>query len=287
MEAFEGTKDMMKAIGEKAKVLGKSVAKEAKKVVGIHVGQVTEANPRYYLVVAAQGAMVREGIELDSPAIQGLRVGDIVTCVDVSGRRAKIIDPVEGWVSIRTETNQMILELTIAPDKETQVAQMERRFEKLKAQQCSTSPDSLYSPSSTPITDAGSDSQPAAPVNTIKTKLAFKTNVNNSTGGKGAIPKLSAPTGKRATATASQSSPVDLLELSSETHQVASLPNEPISYKSSSAQPTKPYQDPFADLLPPPTSTAGRSASTTIRASAQLKSEGPAAKGNDLDAWFG
>ena len=287
MEAFEGTKDMMKAIGEKAKVLGKSVAKEAKKVVGIHVGQVTEANPRYYLVIASQGAMVREGIELDSPPVQGLRIGDIVTCVDISGRRAKIVDPVEGWVSIRTDTNQPILELTIAPDKETQVAQMERRFEKLKAQHSSSVSESLNSPSSTPITDTGSDSQSAAKVNAMKAKLAFKTTVDKSTNAKGPIPKLSAPGAKRLTTTPLQSAPVDLLELSSEPHQAASIPGLPIDYKSPSAQPTKLNSDPFADLLPPPTSTAEPNTHLVGASNPQSKADATGTKGSDFDAWFG
>jgi hypothetical protein len=97
MEAFEGSKDVMKTLGEKAKFYGKVVAKGAKKAIGLHVGKVTEANPRYYLVIAPQGAMVRAEIDLESAPVHGLRSGDIVTCVDISGRYVAVID--EGYCS--------------------------------------------------------------------------------------------------------------------------------------------------------------------------------------------
>ena len=196
MEAFEGSKDVLKTIKEKAKIYGKVVAKEAKKAIGLHVGKVTEANPRYYLVIAPQGAMVREGLELDSAPLHGLKSGDIVTCVDISGRyaphqhiiyvspcrRAKIIDPVEGWVSIKTDSNDPILELTIAPDKQAQVAQMERRFEKLKAAQ---------QQSLDPVSESPTDSSSAATsVTQIKTKLTFKSSSNSESA---TVPKLGGP----------------------------------------------------------------------------------------------
>ncbi len=98
--------------------------------------------------------------------------------LDVQRRRAKIIDPVEGWVSIRTESNDPIMELTIAPDKQTQVAQMERRFEKLKAAQ--QDDHQLESPTDSNSTASGT-----------KMKLTFKssnTNLSDSN-----IPKLSGP----------------------------------------------------------------------------------------------
>ena len=180
MEAFEGSKDVFKSLGEKAKKYGKLALKGAKKAAGLHVGQVTEANPMYFIVVAYQGAMVRKGIELDSPTVHGLRRGDLVTCVDISGRRARIIEPVEGWVSIKTQDNEPILEMTIAPDKSTQVSQMEKRFEKLKTEKqlnrssldedkVLPAPGQAEAVPEVPIKEADS-----ATVTTIKTKLSFK-----------------------------------------------------------------------------------------------------------------
>jgi hypothetical protein len=135
MEAFEGSKHTLKSWREKAKVVGKKALKHAKKFAGVHVGPTTEANPSYYIVVTSQGAMVRKDIGLESPAVHGLSRGDLVTCVELSGRRARIVEPVEGWVSIRTQNHEPILMKTIAPDMSVQVAQMGRRFEKLKSQQ--------------------------------------------------------------------------------------------------------------------------------------------------------
>ena len=120
---------------------------------------------------------------------------------DIFHRRAKIIDPVEGWVSIKTELNEPILELTIAPDKQTQIAQMERRFEKLKAAQ----QDERQSESPTELSSASA----------AKLKLTFK-----SSGGyqpsDSNIPKLSGPGTKKPPSVSTKALPhANLLDLDS------------------------------------------------------------------------
>lgn len=258
MEAFEGSKDVFKSLGEKAKKYGKIAFKSAKKAAGLHVGQVTEANPMYFIVVAFQGAMVRKGIELDSPTVHGLRRGDLVTCVDISGRRARIIEPVEGWVSIKTQDNEPILEMTIAPDKSTQVSQMEKRFEKLKAEQ-QTNRSSLDEDRVIPapgqaeaLPDAQVKESDAATVNTIKTKLSFKpTHPHHSTNSteKSSIPKLSGPGGIKRPPTANVP---DLFTFdspkSNEKAASVHLIDEPVVRDTLTSAPVV-RQDPFADLL--------------------------------------
>jgi len=286
MEAFEGPKDVLKNIQEKAKFYGKLVAKEAKKAVGIHVGKVSEANPRYYLVVATQGAMVRESIELDSPPVQGLRPGDTVTCVDISGRRARIIEPVEGWVSIRTESNDPILELTIAPDKQVQVAQMEKRFEKLKAQQNGSSgwesPTAMETASEPP-----SDSNSLS-VNTMKTKLTFRASAETSLAKSepGFIPKLNAPGTKKPPTKSGLPVPGynggNLLDLDSPTAGVNSKSTPTATLQSPVTA------DPFEGLLNIAPTAVNPSATTRPQAKPESESKGslydPA---KDFDAWFG
>lgn len=265
MEAFEGNRDIFKTFGEKAKSLGKVVLKEAKKAAGFHVGQVTEANPIYFIVVANQGAMVRKSIELDSAPVHGLRRGDLVTCVDLSGRRARIIEPVEGWVSTRTQENELILEVTIAPDKKTQVSQMEKRFEKLKAEQ-QQQPDDQDKAVPAPgqgsaLPDVVVKESDVAAMNAIKAKLSFKSpNAGSTTTSKpGLVPKLSGPGIRRLSAsdTAPQQ---DLLSWNSPKSK-----DEPIAAVLSTSPPLEAtvsiyaqdsriaapnaYTDPFADLL--------------------------------------
>ena len=279
MEAFEGSKDVLKTIQEKAKFYGKIVAKEAKKAVGIHVGKVSEANPRYYLVVAPQGAMVREGIELDSPPVHGLRPGDIVACVDISGRRARIIDPMEGWVSIRTDSNDPILEVTIAPEKEVQVAQMEKRFEKLKAQQQGT--HAWESSTSEPVSESVTTDSASSSVTTMKTKLAFRTGADSegSKTDKVPVPKLSAPGIKK------PSSKTGLPDRQGRTDNLLDL-------ETLSAPPTQTHapvvNDPFAELLDTnPVMPNVKSVPAVIEAKAEQASKGPTSNApQDFDAWF-
>ena len=255
MEAFEGSKDVLKTLREKAKSVGKIVLKEAKKAAGMHVGQVTEANPVYYVVIAPQGAMVRAGIELDSPAVHGLHRGDLVTCVDLSGRRARIIDPVEGWVSVKTQSNEPILEVTIAPDRETQISQMERRFERLKAEKQKSSPESSDVPifGNADQAVAESESSPAS-MTAIKSKLAFKSpaglsGMHSSTGS--GIPKLSGPCGKPHKVNVTKG--IELLNLDSppKTNSLL-LPKQTTDISSVLCQkPTQSWADPFSDLVGP------------------------------------
>lgn len=150
-----------------------------KKTVGIPTGQLSEANPRYYMVLARQGALVRKEIELESPEVFKLQFGDVVTCVDLSGRRARIIDPVEGWVSILSQNDEVIMEPTFPPSKSTQVRTMNRRFDKLKTQQAvggSVSPVAAPHVHRTPLdTDEPiKSSEEPSPVTALRTKIVFK-----------------------------------------------------------------------------------------------------------------
>ena len=253
MEAFEGNRDIFRTMGEKAKKLSKVVFKEAKKAVGLHVGTVTEANPIYFIVVANQGAMVRKAIELDSDPVHGLRRGDLVTCVDLSGRRAKIIDPVEGWVSTRTQDNELILEPTIAPDKEIQVSQMEKRFEKLKAEQQQlqrTEDQDRAVPvagQAASLADVPVKESDFVAVNAIKSKLSFKVSEETPTG---FIPKLSGPGLKRLPMP--NQATQDLFSLDSPKN-VSNNINAPAPFADPPLVQPAPvpntYVDPFADLF--------------------------------------
>ncbi len=163
----------------KATKAGKSALTTIKKTVGIPTGHISEANPRYYMVLARQGALVRKELDLDSPEVFKLEFGDVVTCVDISGRRARIIDPVEGWVSISSQQDEVILEPTFPPSKSSQVRTMNRRFDKLKIQQAtvrSVSPVAApeinrISASEKPLSPVGS---PKQSLETLKSKIVFK-----------------------------------------------------------------------------------------------------------------
>jgi hypothetical protein len=298
MEAFEGTKDVFKSIGEKAKKYGKIAVKEVKKAAGLHVGPVTEANPIYYIVVAYQGAMVRQGIELDSPAVHGLRRGDLVTCVDISGRRARIIDPVEGWVSIKTHDNEPILEVTIAPDKSAQVSLMEKRFEKLKSEQKLN--QSTVDSDRVLATPGQSDAAPevqvkdsdVATVNTIKSKLSFKNSNGSATPPTvihaGGIPKIGAL--KKPPSVTQSTIPPDLFSFDSPKSD-ARPSNESVPVFSQGPPPHSVIRvDPFADLLAE--STTMSAVQPTFPIPTQTSSQKPSIPLNqekpksDFEDWF-
>eukprot|EP00755_Sulcionema_specki_P022458 Sspe_Gene.13893::Locus_4783_Transcript_1_1_Confidence_1.000_Length_1093::g.13893::m.13893 len=62
-------------------------------------------------VVLAPGALVREGESLQSPPVgDQLPFGTEVTVKEIRGRRARIVDPVAGWVSLRTAEGESIFE---------------------------------------------------------------------------------------------------------------------------------------------------------------------------------
>ena len=125
------------------------------------------------MVISGQGALVRKDVELGSPEVYSLKFGDVVTCAEIIGRRARIIDPVEGWVSLMTSDNEALFELTFPPDKRTQVRTMERRFEKLKQQQAARKSGEL-SPVATPQIMRTSDEPKDDGVSTLKSKIVFK-----------------------------------------------------------------------------------------------------------------
>lgn len=62
-----------------------------------------------YMVVCPGGAIVRYGFSTETHQIQQLPQGEVVTVVDVQGRRAQIISPVEGWLSLVTKDGTPIL----------------------------------------------------------------------------------------------------------------------------------------------------------------------------------
>jgi hypothetical protein len=141
------------------------------------------------MVISGQGALVRKDVELSSPEVYSLKFGDVVTCAEIVGRRARIIDPVEGWVSLATSDNEPLFELTFPPDKRTQVRTMERRFEKLKQQQAERRIGET-SPVAMPQVHRVSDEPaPKDGVNTLKTKIVFK---SPSTIHDEAVPRLDA-----------------------------------------------------------------------------------------------
>lgn len=166
----------------KAAKAGKSALTKIKKSVGIPTGHVSEANPRYFMVMTQQGALVRKELDLESPEVFKLQFGDVVTCVDISGRRAKIIDPVEGWVSITSQQDEVILEATFPPSKSTQVRTMNRRFDKLRVQQAtvrSVSPVAAPEINRTsdlkvPVTSDEQVRSPKQSLETLKSKIVFK-----------------------------------------------------------------------------------------------------------------
>ena len=163
--------DALRRFGRKAIAKGKELVTEAKKAAGLPAGgPVTESNPRYYLVVADQGAMIRSTSDLESPQVLGLQKGEMVTVVELLGRRGRISDPLEGWVSLEAATGEKIFKQTFPPGKQKQVEAMERRFERLK-QAHAESPTAAQEPVAQP---ASAFNPAAGAVVNLKNKIKIK-----------------------------------------------------------------------------------------------------------------
>jgi len=110
----------------------------------------TEDAPLSYKVTHKGGALVRSGYETTSSQVHQLDAGEVVTIVELVGRRARIISPVEGWVSTETKDGVQIMKPCTLQRKSQQNQAFEHMFEqkfnRLKHQTGSTSRGSGYDP---------------------------------------------------------------------------------------------------------------------------------------------
>jgi len=61
--------------------------------------------PPKFKVIGYNGATVRDGEAIDSRFITKLPQGTIIIASEVRGRRVKVEKPVQGWASIKTESD--------------------------------------------------------------------------------------------------------------------------------------------------------------------------------------
>lgn len=97
----------------------------------------TDEAPIMYKVIHRGGALVRAGYDTSSSQVHQLAAGEVATVVELHGRRARIITPVEGWVSTETKEGVMIMKPTSLPSSRRQEAfqaAFEQKFSRLKAQ---------------------------------------------------------------------------------------------------------------------------------------------------------
>eukprot|EP00391_Amoebophrya_sp_Ameob2_P013851 CAMPEP_0178989410 /NCGR_PEP_ID=MMETSP0795-20121207/4347_1 /TAXON_ID=88552 /ORGANISM="Amoebophrya sp., Strain Ameob2" /LENGTH=222 /DNA_ID=CAMNT_0020680785 /DNA_START=142 /DNA_END=807 /DNA_ORIENTATION=- len=101
----------------------------------------TLENPVKFKVCHRGGALVREGYDTTTPQVHQLNYGEIVAIVELVGRRARMIQPVYGWVSLRTKDGVKILEqkqfqgkVSVRGDKGFEKA-FDERFQKVRSEQ--------------------------------------------------------------------------------------------------------------------------------------------------------
>mmetsp|Transcript_69622 Transcript_69622/g.134285 ORF Transcript_69622/g.134285 Transcript_69622/m.134285 type:complete len:362 (-) Transcript_69622:72-1157(-) len=104
----------------------------------------TEDAPINYRVTHKGGALVRSGHDTSSAQVHQLAAGQVVCTVELVGRRARIIMPVEGWVSTETKDGVQIMRPCTMQRKAHQTEAFEHMFEqkfnRLKMQKdCTTS----------------------------------------------------------------------------------------------------------------------------------------------------
>eukprot|EP00746_Dinoflagellata_sp_MGD_P135326 gnl/MRDRNA2_/MRDRNA2_69315_c0_seq2.p1 gnl/MRDRNA2_/MRDRNA2_69315_c0~~gnl/MRDRNA2_/MRDRNA2_69315_c0_seq2.p1 ORF type:complete len:1504 (-),score=358.30 gnl/MRDRNA2_/MRDRNA2_69315_c0_seq2:149-4660(-) len=124
-----GPEKLLEAIQNAVKAgLPKEVIEKARtfqKALGLfaqwHSMVPSEESPVTYRVVHDKGARVREGFQSNSANAGELPKGTIVSVVETRDRRARIVKPMKGWVSMRTEAgyitkSDLILEICPAHD---------------------------------------------------------------------------------------------------------------------------------------------------------------------------
>ncbi|CAM9948105.1 unnamed protein product [Pylaiella littoralis] len=76
---------------------------------------IPDASRNKYVVVGLAGATVRTGARVDSPVLSTLPVGTETVVAQVRSRRAHILQPVNGWVSLSAESGYVIVEALPGP----------------------------------------------------------------------------------------------------------------------------------------------------------------------------
>jgi len=89
----------------------------------------TEGDPLNYKVIHKGGALVRSGYDTSTAQVHQLGVGETVTIVELVGRRARIIQPVEGWISTETKDGVQIMRPCTMQRRSAQNEAFEHMFE--------------------------------------------------------------------------------------------------------------------------------------------------------------
>jgi len=90
----------------------------------------TEETPINYKVTHRGGALVRSGYETNTSQVHQLSAGEVVTVVELIGRRCRIVTPIDGWVSVETKDGIQIMKQCTIQKKAAQNEAFEQRFEK-------------------------------------------------------------------------------------------------------------------------------------------------------------
>jgi len=66
----------------------------------------------YWTVVNGKGVVVREDMEMNknSPIVDTLEVGAVLTADELAGKRLHIVAPVKGWVSLKNKKGYVLVE---------------------------------------------------------------------------------------------------------------------------------------------------------------------------------
>jgi len=106
-----------------------STVRTAGEVTSFAKDKPTEETPRNYKVTHRGGALVRAGYETTTSQVHQLAAGEIVTVVEIIGRRARIVTPVDGWLSTETKDGVQIMRQCHMQRKSQQNQAFENMFE--------------------------------------------------------------------------------------------------------------------------------------------------------------
>jgi len=88
--------------------------------------------PCKYRVVINPGALVKKGEDIKSTEVGKLPQGSVVIVEEISGRRARLSSPIEGWCSMFAQDNRIILQKETTKSKEMDDAIAAERARKTK-----------------------------------------------------------------------------------------------------------------------------------------------------------
>ena len=85
--------------------------------------------PSRYVVMGKAGIIVRAACDISSNELCRYPEGEVLAAVELSGRRAHIVAPIDGWVSVESEKGKALVRCATVEEEEEEVSRCEPRLD--------------------------------------------------------------------------------------------------------------------------------------------------------------